>query len=126
MRERQAVRPHDRATKNARRVTVACLVVATFSTGENVCADAYAMVGPARIVNAYPYDHNKHNFANHGRYGNGVHNLNNIAVNSPNFNRGFQHSNDAAVNGSVNKQTALCKKRWRSCKIVQRMAVFGH
>ena len=56
--------------------------------------------------------------------GNGRHNKNSITVDSPTSNRGIQHFNNTNVGGSTNTQAAFCKRKFRHCRIAQRLTVF--
>lgn len=61
----------------------------------------------------------------HDNNGNGKHNYNSFAINSPVSNRGIQHINDAAIGAAAINQNAFCKKRLRHCKIIERLVVLG-
>jgi hypothetical protein len=55
--------------------------------------------------------------------GNGKFNKNNFSVNSPSYPRGNQHIFNQNIGGQNPTQAVLCKKKFRHCKIVQRLAV---
>jgi hypothetical protein len=88
----------------ARRLTVASLVLALAAGG----------VAPA--VHASTMGHS-------GGNGNGRSNRNIISINSPNDNNGIQNVANTVVGGAAPTQNAICKRRFRHCRIVQRLIV---
>ncbi len=62
---------------------------------------------------AYAGDHN----------GNGRHNRNSFAYNSPTINHGIQHVTNSNVGGNTASQSAFCKKWVRTCRIKERLVV---
>ncbi|GAB2849996.1 hypothetical protein GCM10027176_61410 [Actinoallomurus bryophytorum] len=57
--------------------------------------------------------------------GNGRNNRNSITVNSPEYNHGIQHITNTNASGITNTQASFCKKKFRHCRISQRLNVFG-
>jgi hypothetical protein len=57
--------------------------------------------------------------------GNGRNNRNSITVNSPEFNHGIQHITNTNASGFAANQAAFCKRKFRHCRINQRLNVFG-
>ena len=49
---------------------------------------------------------------------------NNLAVNSPTFARGNQHLFNQNVGGQNPSQLALCKRKVRGCRLIQRMVTY--
>jgi hypothetical protein len=98
-------RPPDRTVGGVGRVTLILLVVVVIVGGVPLRA------GAALVSNG---DGN----------GNGRYNKNSVSVNSPTYSRGIQHITNTNVSGSTNTQAAFCKKKFRHCRINQRLNVF--
>jgi hypothetical protein len=110
---------HSRAN-TARRVTARTLSVAI------ACGLAVQCHGPAALaaqpLRSHGSDHNTHNGSLYERVGNGKFNTNQTTVNSPVILRGIQHSANGVVNGNLAVQGAICKrKKWRNCRIIQKI-----
>ena len=99
-------RPPDRTVRGVGRVTLILLVVVVIVGGVPLRAGA-ALVSDG--------DGN----------GNGRYNRNSITAGSPTINHGIQHFNNTNIGGNTNTQAAFCKWRFRHCRIVQRLNVFG-
>lgn len=98
-------------------LVITFLAIASLTTMPQIHADA-ATVPRASTITVHSSNHNDHR----GGFGNGKLNQNQITINSPVFNRGIQHSDNGVINGSVNVQGAICKKKkWRNCKIIQKI-----
>jgi hypothetical protein len=99
-------RPPDPAVRGVGRITLILLVVVVIVGGVPLRAGA-ALVSDG--------DGN----------GNGRYNRNSITASSPTINHGIQHFNNTNIGGNTNTQAAFCKWRFRHCRIVQRLNVFG-
>jgi hypothetical protein len=80
-------------------------------------ADA-AMTPTGRIFGSN--DGNRNNFEHNG---NGKFIRNNFSVNSPTFAKGNQHLFNQNVGGINPTQNAICKKKFRHCKNIQRLVI---
>lgn len=89
----------------ARRVTVALLVTVVVVGG--LPLRAYA-------------DHSGDRFIT----GNGKFNKNLLSVRSPDFTHGIQHIVYTDIGGITNTQASFCKRKFRHCRMVQRLNVF--
>lgn len=90
------------SAKNALRMTLIFVVLAGSGT-------ANAAMLPQSVPTGNSHD------------GNGRHNENSIAINSPTFNRGIQHTNNANAGGLYNTQKVFCGKQLRRCRIAQKI-----
>ena len=99
-------RPPDPTVRGVGRVTLILLVVVVIVGGM-----------PLRAGAALVADGNGN--------GNGRHNKNSISVNSPQFNHGIQHITNTNASGFAANQAAFCKRKFRHCRINQRLNVFG-
>ena len=95
-------------------LTSVAVVVATVTAAP--MTDVNAAMTPTRGWSDGPDSSVSHN-------GNGKFNKNNFSVNSPSFPRGNQHIFNQNIGGQNSTQAALCKKKFRHCKIVQRLIV---
>lgn len=99
------------------RGTLASLAVVISAVTVSPVTDANAAMTPtggwfdSGHGNSGAVDHN----------GNGKFNKNNFSVNSPSFPRGNQHIFNQNIGGQNPTQAALCKKKFRHCKILQRL-----
>jgi hypothetical protein len=83
--------------------------------------NASAAITSLDILKAHTHDQSIHSQILGDHYGSGVNNKNQININSPVTIHGIQHSNDGVINGNLSSQAAICKKRWRNCKIIQKV-----
>lgn len=102
-------RPPDRAVGGVGRVTLILLVVVVIVGGVPLRAGA-ALVS--------------HGNGNGNGNGNGRHNKNSLSINSPQFNRGIQHITNTNASGFAANQAAFCKRKFRHCRINQRLNIF--
>jgi hypothetical protein len=111
--------PHSPAN-TACRVTARTLAVAIACGLAVQCHEPAALA--SRPLRSHGSDHNAHNGTLHQTDGNGKFNNNQLTVNSPVFLRGVQHSANGVINGNIAVQGAICKrKKWRHCRIVQKI-----
>lgn len=66
--------------------------------------------------------HGNHNFVGH--IGNGKFNKNNFSINSPTFVRGSQEISNQNIGGQNPTQAVLCKRKFRHCRVVQRIVTW--
>ena len=98
------------------RDTLASVAVVVATVSASPVIDADAAMTPTRGWSDGSDSSVSHN-------GNGKFNRNNFSVNSPSFPRGNQHIFNQNIGGQNPSQAALCKRKFRHCKIVQRLAV---
>lgn len=98
-------KPPVRTLTLARRVTVALLV-------------AVVVVGGLPL-RAYA-DHSADRFIT----GNGKFNKNLLSVRSPQTNHGIQHTTYSDIGGITSTQASFCARKFRHCRIVQRINAF--
>ena len=103
-------RPPDHTVSRVGRVTLVLLVVVVIVGGV-----------PLRAGAALVSHGNGHGNGN----GNGKYNRNSISVNSPEDNHGIQHITNTNAGGIAANQASFCKRKFRHCRINQRLNVFG-
>jgi hypothetical protein len=118
--ERAAEQP---ALRSARLLTLTALVIVIMGAETLPAAGANTAVFAPRSTASMWHDHGGSNGPVHDSTGNGSHNRNEVSINSPTFNHGIQHITNTNVSGSTSTQASFCKKRFRFCRIHQRMVV---
>jgi hypothetical protein len=93
-------------------------VVAAGGTMTGAAASAIPRLGRKIPIS----DHNTAGPAS-GNSGNGKFNKNSLSINSPNFLHGIQNIQNTTVSGTTPTQAAICKKKFRHCRITQRLIV---
>jgi hypothetical protein len=86
-------------------------------------SEASAQVGTTAALSQSHLSADAHWGGGSQRDGNGSNNRISAPFNSPNFNRGFQHSINANSGGTTVNQFNLCKKKIH-CKVSQRVFLF--
>lgn len=100
----------------APRLAVLLLAVAGAVAGVGPAADASAV--PRQVASALQSDGWGTFFTNSG---NGKFIKNSFSIESPTVQRGIQNISNTAIGGRNPTQAAFCKRKFRHCRIVQRI-----